>query len=174
MAAKENLDAEFKVAQRRARQLGIKLTTLENSTMTGAYLYRPLNLIEFCLHEAAHLVTLGYSPKTFPGLQRWRGISLTDVVSEHFDQISSGAGDLLEIDAARVTFLAGQTLELWDDYPEPIMHSTQKNLSIATRWTPPAATIVQDAFDCLKQERWSGRAMCDKQVALLVSWFRGR
>lgn len=174
MAVEEILSEKFKTAQRRARQLGIKLTDLESSTMTGAYPYRPLNLIEFCLHEAAHLVTLGYNPKAFPGLRRWRGMSLTDVVTEHFDLISPEAGDRLEIDTARVTFIAGQTLELWGDEPEPIIDSTRKNLSITTRWTGPMATMVQDAFDCLQRKGWQGRSMCDKQAALVASWFRGR
>jgi len=174
MAAKLILLDDFHVAQRRARQLGIKLKDLESSTMTGAYLYRPLNLIEFCLHEAAHLVTLGYSPQTFPGLRRWRDMPLTDVVTEHFDLISPEASDRLEIDAARVTFLSGQILELWDDEPGPIMDSTRKNLSISTRWGVPTARIVEEAFACLQADRWPGQAICHKQASLVAAWFRGK
>lgn len=169
---KQSLDHEFSLAKRRGRQLGVSLKNLEGTGMAGAYSYRPLNLIEYCLHEAAHLVTLGHSPQEFPKLRRLYGIPLITAISERFEQISPEAADQLEIDAARVTFIAGQRLGLWDDYADPIICSTRKNLSIASGW--PDKGRVQAAFDCLKLAQWSGWVKCDLQASLVTAWFSGR
>lgn len=170
--AKQILDQEYSTARQRARQLGISIRDLESTTMVGAYISRPLNLIEFCLHEAAHLVTMGHHPKEFPALRRWYGRPLTEVVTDRFELISADAADRLEIDAARVTFVAGQRLELWDD-PDAIITSTRRNLSVLSRWSDKQTLMVQQAFGCLERAEWSGWGKCNQQTSLVVTWFQG-
>lgn len=171
--AKQNLDHEFRLAKRRARQLGITLRALEGvSAMSGAYSFRPLNLIEFCLHEAAHLVTLGHTPEEFQQLRRMSGKTLSELVTERFALISPEAADQLEIDTARVTFVAGRRLRLWDDSPEPIMHSTEQNLSPGG--SPDREQRVKEAFACLTLPYWHGWVKCDEQASLVAMWFMGR
>ena len=167
------LDHAFEVARRRAREFGISLRHLESSTMVGAYPYRPLNLVEFCLHEAAHLVTLGHHPREFPKLRQHYQKSLTDVVTDRFELMSSEAADQLEIDTARVTFVAGKALGLWDD-PSAIIDSTRRNLCLLSRWGDQQTRAVEAAFMCLTQKAWSGQVMCMRQAALVEGWFRGR
>lgn len=167
---KQALQHEFRIAKRRSRQFGVSLKKLEGLGMIGAYSYRPLNLIEYCLHEAAHLVTLGHSPREFSKLRRSYRVPLVNMIAERFELISPEAADQLEIDTARVTFVAGQRLGLWED-PDPFICSTKKNLS-RTGWSERKEK-VQAAFDCLKLDQWSGWVKCDEQASLVSAWFSG-
>jgi hypothetical protein len=164
----KQLTLEFDLAKLRARQLGVSIREMERTGM-GAYPSRPVNLIEHCLHEAGHLVTLGYSPLEFHQLRRWHGFPLSKLVSMRFERLSYEAADQLEVDTARIAFVAGQKLEIWDDDAEPIIMSAARNLS--TPADPQTTRHVEEAFRMLKLPRWSGWDRCQEQASMLAQWF---
>lgn len=173
-------DALFKLALRRAKQLKIDAKEVLDAETLGAYPYRPLSLVEYCLHEAAHLVTLGIQPVDF---QRYIKLfcapntSLTESLTERFENISSDAGDVLEIDTSIVTYLTGRRLGLWTD-SAAIQDSCVKNLGLNARGKVAAAFVSADRdvqVICTGHETADMTARCwHRQSFDLTVWFRGK
>jgi hypothetical protein len=153
------------LARRRARQLGVKVGDVARGAVTGAYHSPPLDLVEFCLHEAAHLITLGHDPSDFPKLRRMFG-PLTGQVSDRAERLTKRVADLLEIDTAIITYLAGVRMDYWDD-PEPIIKGCIRNMS--ERWSSEAD--VREAFADASLEDIHG--YFQKKSNILAQWFGG-
>lgn len=154
------------LARRRARQLGVSVRFVTGGSVTGAYYYEPLSLVEFCLHEAAHLITLGHEPSEFPKLRRHFG-SLTEQVTERGYRLTKHVADALELDTAIITYFAGFRLGYWDD-PEPIIKSCTRNMSHRLDYEGAG---VRAAFEAAINESLASHYR--RKAELLAEWFGG-
>ena len=158
--------ALLQLAKRRARQLKIDASEVLDAETLGAYHYAPLSLVEYCLHEAAHLLTLGFRPEQFKAfVATFCQADLQTTLGTWFDRLSKEAADALEIDASIVTFQAGVKLGLWSDY-DAILDSCVKNLSRIG--TSEVRATVREAFDTSanKSPYW-------RHADALARWFEG-
>lgn len=158
------------LSKRRARQMGIVIEDILNGSLTGSYYNKPLNVAEFCLHEAAHLITLGHHPKDFPALKRKqpKALALVDLVTRSVEAFTHTVQDALEIDTAAITYLAGETMQLWLE-PDPIIRSCVKNLSL-NQLPSEKEKLVRDVFDF--EARISDTHKRQLMANQLVQWFR--
>ena len=160
------------LAKRRAASLRI---TLEDIHGLGAYDSAPLSHVEFCMHEAAHLIVLGYPPEKF-GV--WldafcpQGRDFQSALSTWLTAtFSTDTGDALEIDTAVVTYLAGRSLKLWTD-SEAIQRSCIRNLSAVLIQAKDRAH-VHAQFAAAEQKSYKTQVYYN-HARTLARWFAGR
>jgi hypothetical protein len=161
----------FKIAERRCAQLGVDVSSVLDGIIVGSYYGKPLNVVEYCLHEVSHLVTFGYSTDDFPKVKDLYNGSLTEQIGHRFNQLSKPVSDALEIDTSIVTYEAGKVLGLWNDHNK-ILNSCLKNLSLDM--LPSESRVhVQSLFDqqAYPQNQYNMRA---RQGAQVARWFVGR
>lgn len=168
-----NRTALLRLAKRRSKQLQIDVQDVLDAGSLGAYSSTPLNLVEYCLHEAGHLITLGFHPdmfgvwvKNFCRPSETGPASFQDAMSYWFDGLSKNTADALEIDTAIVTYLAGVKLSLWTD-PEPIQNSCARNLTSRGLASGSRIKEVKEAFA-------NASSAHTHQSELLSNWFQGK
>jgi hypothetical protein len=151
----------YTIAKWRARQFGISVAQVNHGAIIGAYFCKPWNLVEFCMHEASHLVTLGHHPSDFPRIRRNNKHSLMQEVSRRFENIGPQAGNCLEIDASLVAFHAGKSLGFWTDSTD-IVDSCWKNLTGANAGLE-GLEKVRERFreDPTRQMEWQSKAIAE-------------
>jgi hypothetical protein len=155
----------YEKAKLRARQLGVSVGPILDGSVRGSYYYKPLNLAEYCLHEASHLVTLGYRTIEFPKIRRAFGHSLQDEVTSRLSDVSEEASVVLEMDTCQVTYLAGKKLQLWDDH-DAIIKSGLKNL--------PYGGDIEDSFKELFERNEHPQSVGNKYYRMandVAYWF---
>lgn len=121
------IETAYKHAKNRFRDMGYKLSEFKTGELGGAYSGQ-LGVIEYALHEMAHLVTLGYDYKTLPK-------KCSFLIDKHFANMSGEAGDILEIETSRITYeVLSQGLELVSN-PDKIIESCDQALFMGRQYT---------------------------------------
>lgn len=119
-ATEEELNLYEKVVLEIGGWHGIPYDALRKGALNGSYKDRPLDVIEFFLHELGHFVVLGESLRELPE-------SLVEFASQSVKKLSQATSDSVELDTAVVTYLTGASLGLWTS-PVDIMNSCLNNL----------------------------------------------
>lgn len=138
-------------AMRRAVQLGVRMEELESGFVSGVYKEGPLRLIEYVLHEAAHLITLNYDLRKPPGVVH----SLSDFIARKLSRKHPpSVRDSLEVKTSLITYLAGTALQLWSD-PTSFISNCIRSTELES-WS--VATVTEFFENCQLQPYFTNRS----------------
>jgi len=103
------------------RRHGVPYKEVRTGKLTPAFYNQPLDVLEFFLHDVAHVLSMGGEVSTLPK-------NLYDWIGQELKPFSAATQDAYERDAAAITYWAGKSLGLWgEEGLEPIADSCCRN-----------------------------------------------